>query len=369
MPPFAPVRDGYSVEHDAGFIGQKPEDMFSGRLKWTARVVSGMRGTPRIAACQFEPVVDDAAENFGAIEQALTSLPSSVAVAVFPELCVTGYALDVAEECAEPIPGPMTDRLISLAADHQLTVVAGVPEQDGDVLYNSLVAVDGDGVQATYRKQRSWSEETETFSLGDGPTLFETRVGTVGLAVCYDLNFPELALKYAREGCDVLAVAAAWRTSFESDWRLLLRARALDGPFYVAGSNHLGDQRVVGQVGIEGAAGGLHHRVPDEAGPEAVADLHQGVGARPAPGPHGRSSTYQALDSLLSVPDGVRHHPPRTQRTDACRPRNLGELPPGRGGCRDDAPVQASMASCVGTSVALMSTASGRESDLGRISR
>ncbi|WP_458188428.1 carbon-nitrogen hydrolase family protein [Haladaptatus sp. NG-WS-4] len=197
----------------------------------------------RVAACQFEPAVGDVTGNLETVERTLASLPSNVALAVFPELCVTGYDLDVISERATPVPGDLTERIVPLAAEHDVPVVAGVPERDGERLYNSLVVVDGDGVRATYRKRHPWGDEADVFATGDGPTTVETSVGTVGLALCYDLNFPEVGLEYAREGCDVLAVSAAWRTSYVDDWRLLLRARALDGPYYVVGSNHVGDQR------------------------------------------------------------------------------------------------------------------------------
>lgn len=195
-----------------------------------------------VAACQFEPAVGESITNLEIIDRMLARLPSSVAIAVFPELCVTGYDLDIVTERAAPIPGPLSDRLVSIAAAHDMIIVAGVPEHDGENLYNSLIIVDGDGVRDSYRKQRLWGDEAVIFSSGDTLTTVETRVGTVGLALCYDLNFPEIGLDYAREGCEILVVSAAWRTSYEADWRLLLRARALDGPYYVVGSNHAGDQ-------------------------------------------------------------------------------------------------------------------------------
>jgi predicted amidohydrolase len=105
-----------------------------------------------------------------------------------------------------------------------------------------LVVVTDDGVAASYRKQYLWGAEADAFATGDGPVTVETDVGTVGFLVCYDLNFPEAALAYADEPCDVLAVSAAWRESYRSDWGLLLRARALDGTCYVVGANHGGGQ-------------------------------------------------------------------------------------------------------------------------------
>jgi predicted amidohydrolase len=247
--------------------------MSSGTLKCAERATVAMSESQRVAACQFEPTVGDVAGNLGTMERTLASLPSSVAVAVFPELCATGYDLDAAADRASPVPGELTDRIAAVAADHGVTVVAGVPERDGGALYNSLVTVDGDGVSATYRKQYLWGDEAATFSTGDGPTTVETRVGTVGLALCYDLNFPEIGLDYAREDCDVLAVSAAWRNDFDADWRLLLRARALDGPYYVVGSNHAGDQRGRDHAGLSLVAdpeGTVLSEVADGAGHAVV---------------------------------------------------------------------------------------------------
>lgn len=196
----------------------------------------------RVAACQLEPTIGDVDANVDAVDRTLSSLPDTVAVAVFPELAATGYDLDTARELATAVPGALTDRFVDTAREHGTTVVVGVPERDADALYNTLAVIDGDGVTATYRKQYPWGDESDVFATGGEPTTVDTRAGTLGLALCYDLNFPELALEYARAGCDVLAVSAAWRQSFEADWRLLARARALDGPYYVVGSNHVGDQ-------------------------------------------------------------------------------------------------------------------------------
>lgn len=198
---------------------------------------------PGIAACQFEPVVGDVDANVAAMADRLATLDDGVAVAVFPELCVTGYALDVADGLASSVPGALTEPLVRLAGEHDIDVVAGVPERDGADLYNDLVYVDRDGVRARYRKQYLWGDEADAFVAGDETVTVDSSVGRVGFALCYDLNFPEVGLEYAAADCDVLAVSAAWRTPYLSDWRLLARARGLDGPGYVVGSNHVGTQR------------------------------------------------------------------------------------------------------------------------------
>lgn len=195
-----------------------------------------------VAACQFEPAVGNPDANFDEIEAIVASLDESVAIAVFPESCVTGYDIDAMADLAEPIPGALTEPLEDIARNHGVSVVAGVPERDGDALYNSYVVVDGEGVQAVYRKQYLWGNEADLFASGNGGVTVETPVGTVGLLVCYDVNFPEVALQYIRAECDVLLQGAAWCETYGADWRLLLKARALDGTCYVVGANLRGDQ-------------------------------------------------------------------------------------------------------------------------------
>lgn len=196
-----------------------------------------------MAACQFEPVIGDRRANLDRVGELAASLPADVALAVFPELCLTGYDLNDIEGMAEPVPGPTSDEAVTLSRNVKTKLVLGLPERDGSELYNTTIVVSPEGVQATYRKQYLWGEEDEVFRPGDQPTVIETQAGRVGILCCYDLNFPEVALAYAHRDCDVLVVPAAWRESFYGDWRLLCRARARDGPCYVIGSNHTGDQR------------------------------------------------------------------------------------------------------------------------------
>lgn len=222
--------------------------------------------TSRVATCQFEPGLGETAANIESIAELASGLTEAVEFAVFPELCVTGYDLTDVSTAATPVPGPITDRLSTAARDSGVALVVGLPEADGNSVYNSLVYVDEHGVVATYRKRRLWGAEADHFEMGTGPVTVETPVGTLGLLLCYDLNFPELALEYGREDCDLLAVSAAWRRSFERDWRLLCRARALDGTCYVVGSNHVGTQagrRHAGESCIAGPRGDIVAKTTD----------------------------------------------------------------------------------------------------------
>lgn len=212
----------------------------------------------RISVCQFEPSVGDVEANLEHIRQTAQELTPSVAFAVFPELALTGYDLSVVPTTKTPVPGPITEQLREIARETGIDLVVGIPEAAGDDVYNSLVYVSASGVKASYRKRRLWGAEAEVFSVGAESVAVDTPVGRTGLLLCYDLNFPELALEYATATCDIIAVSAAWRKSFERDWRLLCRARALDQTCYVVGSNHSGsqsDRRHAGESLIVGPRG------------------------------------------------------------------------------------------------------------------
>lgn len=231
-----------------------------------------------IAAVQYEPVIGEVETNVRRIADLADDLPESVGVAVVPELGVTGYDLDVARSTTDPIPGPLTDGVADIARDQDLHVLAGLPERSGERLYNALVHVSPEGVESVYRKQRLWGAETDVFDQGVRRTVIETPAGRVGLLVCYDINFPELCLRYAEKEVDVLAVSSAWRSSFLEDWRLLLRARALDGTCYAVGSNHIGDQQGRQHAGhslIAGPTGAIEAEADTEPG-SVVVDIDEG---------------------------------------------------------------------------------------------
>lgn len=229
--------------------------------------------TPIIASCQFEPETGAVDRNIETIREIAGQTPDETALAVFPELAVTGYDLQAAVDSAQPVPGALTDRLVDIAAAAGTWLVVGLAERVDETVYNDLVCVSPQGVEASYRKRYPWGDEAAVFGTGGEPVTVETPVGTVGFLLCYDLNFPEAALGYVREEVDILAVSAAWRASYRADWELLLRARALDGTCYAVGVNHAGEQHGRTHEGgslVAGPNGTMLDRVGDG---RAVADV------------------------------------------------------------------------------------------------
>ena len=110
-------------------------------------------------------------------------------------------------ECAEPIPGPSTEYFGELARKHNLYIVAGLIERDGHLVYNTSALVGPDGKLAgKYRKVCLPRGEIEAgCAPGHEYPVFETRFGKLGMMICYDGFFPEVARRLSNNGAEVIA--------------------------------------------------------------------------------------------------------------------------------------------------------------------
>ncbi|MCS6852071.1 MAG: carbon-nitrogen hydrolase family protein [Gemmataceae bacterium] len=110
-------------------------------------------------------------------------------------------------ECAEPIPGPSTDYFGRLAKQHDLYIVAGLLERDQHLVYNVAVLLGPDGnVVGKYRKVTLPRDEiVRGTAPGHDYPVFDTRFGKLGLMVCYDGFFPEVARELSNRGAEVIA--------------------------------------------------------------------------------------------------------------------------------------------------------------------
>lgn len=165
-----------------------------------------------VSAARVAPLLGEVEANRGRALDAVTEAAErGSGLVVLPELVTSGYVFSGAEEAraaAEPVPGPTTDAWGEAAARHGLVVVGGICEVDPDgALRNSAVVLDADGsLRAVYRKVHLWGGEKAIFVEGaDPPPVVETAAGRVGLAVCYDLWFPEHARSLALRGAQILA--------------------------------------------------------------------------------------------------------------------------------------------------------------------
>jgi predicted amidohydrolase len=137
-------------------------------------------------------------------------------------------------EVGEPIPGPATERLSSLARETHSYVVAGIYEREGDLLYNTAVLVGRDGkLVGKYRKTHLPREEWEAgITPGESYPVFQTDFGKVGLIVCWDVQFPEPSRAMARQGAEILLLPI-WGGN-----ETLAKARAIENHVFLLSSSY-----------------------------------------------------------------------------------------------------------------------------------
>jgi predicted amidohydrolase len=173
-------------------------------------------GSLRIACCQLATDVEHPAESATRTRAAIAeAIGEGAQMVVVPELSNSGYVFRTEEEAraaAISADDPLLQAWAEEAARGDAIVIGGFCElAGGDRLYNSSALVDSDGVQAVYRKVHLWGEENRWFTPGEETApVVATRHGQIGLAICYDVEFPELTRGLALEGADVIALPANW---------------------------------------------------------------------------------------------------------------------------------------------------------------
>jgi N-carbamoylputrescine amidase len=224
----------------------------------------------RIACLQTEPVLGDVTGNLA--DQAVAcaeAIANGADLLVLPECSTTGWAfnsVEQAHEVAEPVPdGTACQQWLALCRDHDVHLVAGVVERDGDHLYNTAVLMGPDGLIGTYRKAHTWALEKTFYEPGDlGVPVFDTPLGRIGMHICYDCWFPESFRLMAAQGADLICAPSNWvpvptqRDNLPAMANLLCMTNAHTNLVYVAAAGRVGadgDQPFIGQSIIVDHAG------------------------------------------------------------------------------------------------------------------
>jgi 5-aminopentanamidase len=169
-----------------------------------------------VACCQIAPDVLSPGRSVEIARDALSAaIDDGAQIIVLPELCNSGYVFESVQEAraaATTAGGDLLAGWATEAARGDALVIGGFCELGDDGrLYNSSALVGGEGVLAVYRKLHLWGDEPRWFEPGDQPApVVQTRHGAIGLAVCYDLEFPELTRGLALGGGELIAIPTNW---------------------------------------------------------------------------------------------------------------------------------------------------------------
>ncbi len=197
---------------------------------------------------QTGPKVGNKERNLRQIsEQAAKARKKNVDLLIFPELHLTGYTMrDEVSHMAEPIPGPSTRKVESVAKEHSVHIIFGMPEESEvkGVIHNTAVLVGPKGLIGRYRKihlpTHSVFEERRYYRPGQEVPVFKTTLGTIALNICYDLYFPELTRLQALQGAQLVICISASPGLRRRFFEGFCLSRAMENAVYLAYVNRVG---------------------------------------------------------------------------------------------------------------------------------
>ncbi|WWC96747.1 hypothetical protein V866_003620 [Kwoniella sp. B9012] len=216
----------------------------------------------RLALLQLGSLSASKASNIAVAKQAVLEAARSSPkphLVVLPEIWNSPYAVTAFREYSERVPhvgskydevdeGETVRAMREMARDNDIWLIGGsIPQKDEktDEIFNTCTVYDPSGTLVAIHQKvhlfdidipgRQTFKESDTLTGGKSLTTFDTPFGKIGLGICYDIRFPEMATIAARQGCVAMIYPAAFNTTTgPMHWSLLQRARAVDNQIYVA---------------------------------------------------------------------------------------------------------------------------------------
>ncbi len=197
-------------------------------------------------------------------------------LAVLPEMWSCGYDYRNLKGLAKETP-----RVLEAVQEEcrklNLVSVGSLPELDKGTIYNTAYVIDKGELVGSYRKLHLFSTMREDQFLGAGnhALVAETSLGRLGIAICYDLRFPELFRKLALEGAEIICIPAEWPKPRQEHWKTLLRARAIENQLFIIAANCCGLQGKLDFFGLSQLISPLGNllQTAEEAETELVANF------------------------------------------------------------------------------------------------
>lgn len=208
-----------------------------------------MKEKIKLALAQISCKPGDKKKNIKKIEDIVTKAKQqSAELVIFPELSLTGYTVrDQLYELAETIPGESIAILEKLAKKTKTYIVFGMPElseKTQATIYNTAVLIGPNGFVGKYRKMylptHSVFEEKRYFRPGYQAPVFETKLGRIGLIICYDIFFPEVSRLTRLNGAQLIICISASPAVRRAFFETLTAARAIENTVFLAYVNLVG---------------------------------------------------------------------------------------------------------------------------------
>ncbi|MEQ5221003.1 nitrilase-related carbon-nitrogen hydrolase [Providencia alcalifaciens] len=205
----------------------------------------------KVALAQFNSELGNKTGNLQRMAQLCEQAASQGAKLIcFPELATTGYRGDLLSTKlwdVSDFEGSETDCLFSqLASRLGITIVSGFAERGerlGEV-YNSVGVWNPgcENISGVFRKVHAFGIEKQWFKSGDSFPVFETPIGKIGVMICYDMGFPEVARILTLQGAELLIAPSAWCIQDRDMWDINTACRALENGTHLLAVNRWGHE-------------------------------------------------------------------------------------------------------------------------------
>lgn len=198
-----------------------------------------------VSLAQMQVIPGDKLRNLNTFQRMVAEAANRKStLLVAPELWHTGYDLENAKQHADELSKGIFAQVSKIAAEGKIAIVGSLLEKRGVEVANSAPFVSPNGrVLGVYRKVHLFGlfDEDRYLQPGSAPLSLDLPWGTTGIAICYDLRFPELFRRYTvNEKAKMILIPAEWPLERIEHWRALLVARAIENQCYIIACNAAG---------------------------------------------------------------------------------------------------------------------------------
>ena len=203
----------------------------------------------RLACCQLK-VEKEKEKNLSKARLMIAeAVENGAQMVVLPEMFNCPYRAELFPEYAESYPGGPSLEMLSLTAKENSVYIVGgsIPERENGCLYNTSFVFDPDGrLLGRHRKAHLFDvdlpgglkiRESNTLNSGNQSTVIRTELCSIGVAICYDIRFPELIRQMVLKGAQVVIIPATFTfTTGQVHWKITFQVRAIDNQVFTVGA-------------------------------------------------------------------------------------------------------------------------------------
>ncbi|MCD6425387.1 MAG: carbon-nitrogen family hydrolase [Anaerolineales bacterium] len=197
-----------------------------------------------LALAQLDLKRGDPENNFLKAQEAVLQASNQGAeIVLLPELWASGFDLDHTRVYASSLGEGWFARMRDLAAENEIALGGSMIEKKQGEYFNTFVLYNKDGdLLGSYRKIHLFQKLQEDihFAGGNQIVVVDSPWGKLGLAICYDLRFPEIFRSCAVQGAELILLVAEWPLKRIEHWKILLQARAIENQCFIAAVNKAG---------------------------------------------------------------------------------------------------------------------------------